>query len=716
MDDLAGSPELEPDETAETGDLGQVLAMKDGDSFLIADPWGDILGGLDGMFSDDTRILSRFRLFVGNHRPSRLSFGLSRDNVVFSFNGANHALPPVGGRSAPRGTIHIERRRCLHLGRLFERLRLTNYGLDEVLAPIAFEYAADFRDMFEVRGLRRQARGATAAPRVDGRSAVFVYEGLDRALRTGVVAFSEPPGRMTSRRADFVTPLSPGGRADLYLEAGPGEEEPPSRERFNLAVAGARSSVRRIRDRGASLSASDSAYEGWLRQSRADVAILTTELPTGLYPYAGIPWFSTPFGRDGIITSWQMLWLEPSLAKGVLTYLAMRQATDISAFGDAAPGKIMHETRRGEMAALGEVPFGLYYGGVDTTPLFVALAEAYLERTDDLGFIGEIWPALLAAIGWLDDYGDSDGDGFIDYLRAEQSGLANQGWKDSVDSVFHADGGFAAGPIALVEVQGYAYAAWRAMAIIAKRLGEPGADAWAARAETMRARVEDSFWMEDIGHYGLARDGAGELCRPESSNPGHLLFVGLPRRDRALRVTRRLLSSRFDSGWGIRTLAKDAARFNPMSYHNGSIWPHDTALALYGMARYGERQGVAKVLCDLFEAAGSFGMRMPELLCGFSREPDEPPIAYPVACRPQAWAAGSTFMMLQACLGLSISGTRREVRIVRPTLPAGMARLSIDGLAVGESKVDLRFQLIGQSVAVTPGPGSDRTVSVVLEG
>jgi glycogen debranching enzyme len=265
-------------------------------------------------------------------------------------------------------------------------------------------------------------------------------------------------------------------------------------------------------------------------------------------------------------------------------------------------------------------------------------------------------------------------------------------------------------------VQGYAYAAWRAMAIIAKRLGEPGADAWAARAETMRARVEDSFWMEDIGHYGLARDGAGELCRPESSNPGHLLFVGLPRRDRALRVTRRLLSSRFDSGWGIRTLAKDAARFNPMSYHNGSIWPHDTALALYGMARYGERQGVAKVLCDLFEAAGSFGMRMPELLCGFSREPDEPPIAYPVACRPQAWAAGSTFMMLQACLGLSISGTRREVRIVRPTLPAGMARLSIDGLAVGESKVDLRFQLIGQSVAVTPGPGSDRTVSVVLEG
>jgi glycogen debranching enzyme len=716
MDDLAGSPELEPDETAMTGDLGLVLAMKDGDTFLVADPWGDILGGLDGLFSDDTRVLSRFRLSVGEQRPSRLSFGLSRDNVVFSFNGANHALPPVGGRSAPRGIIHVERRRCLFHGRLFERLRLTNYGLDEVFAPIAFEYAADFRDMFEVRGLRRPARGALAAPRINGRSAVFVYEGLDSVIRTGVVAFSDAPGRMTPRKAEFVVPLAPGVPADLFVEAGPGEEEPPSQERFNVAVATSRSTVRRTKDRGARLKAQDTAYDDWLQQSRADVAILTTELPTGPYPYAGIPWFSTPFGRDGIITAWQMLWLEPSIAKGVLAYLASRQARDTSSFGDSAPGKIMHETRRGEMAALGEVPFGLYYGGVDTTPLFVALAGAYLERTDDLELIGELWPALTAAVEWLETWGDSNGDGFIDYVRAEQSGLANQGWKDSIDSIFHADGSFAVGPIALVEVQGYAFAAWRAMATMAERLEKPGAPEWAARAETMRARVEERFWIEDLGYYGIALDGAGELCRPESSNPGHLLFVGLPRRDRALRVTRRLLSSRFDSGWGVRTLAKGEVRFNPMSYHNGSIWPHDTALALHGMARYGERHGVAKVLCDLFEAAGSFGMKMPELLCGFSREPTEPPIAYPVACRPQAWAAGSTFMMLQACLGLSISAPRREVRIVRPTMPPGMAHLAIDGLSIGDAKVDLRFQMMGESVAVTPGPGSDRSVAVVLEG
>jgi glycogen debranching enzyme len=716
MDDLAGPSPLEPDETATSGDLGHVLAMKNGDTFLVADPWGDILGGLDGLFTDDTRILSLFRLCIGAKRPSRLSFGLSRDNVVFSFNGANHALPPVGGRSAPRGIIHLERRRCLDRGRLFERLRLTNYSLDEVLAPITFEYAADFRDMFEVRGMRRPARGAVVAPRVDGRSVVFAYEGLDRAHRSGVVAFSESPGRMSHRRAAFVFPLAPGARADLFVEAGPGDEEPPSQERFNSAIASARSGVRKIKDRGAHLKATDTAFDGWLQQSRADVAILTTELATGLYPYAGIPWFSTPFGRDGIITAWQMLWLEPSLAKGVLTYLADRQAQALSAFCDSAPGKIMHETRRGEMAAMKEIPFSLYYGGVDTTPLFVALAGAYLERTDDVGLIERLWPALEGAVGWLETYGDSDGDGLIDYMRGEEGGLSNQGWKDSVDSVFHADGRFAPGPIALVEVQGYAFAAWRAMAAMAERLGKSGAPAWAARAEAIRLKVEASFWMEDIGLYGLARDGAGELCRPETSNPGHLLFVGLPKRERALRVTRRLLSTRFDSGWGIRTLAKGAVRFNPMSYHNGSIWPHDTAIALMGMARYGERHGVAKVLCDLFEASSAFEMRMPELLCGFAREPNEPPIAYPVACRPQAWAAGATFMMLQASLGLTIDAHRREVRIVRPTLPAGMAHLAIDGLAVGEAKVDLRFQLMGESVAVTPGPGSNRTVSVVLEG
>ena len=714
MDDLAAPVALDSDSTAE--DLVQLLSIKDGDTFLVADSWGDVLGGVDGLFSEDTRILSRLSLMIGDKRPSKLSFGLSRDGAVFTFHGANLALPPVGGSSTPRGVIHVERRRCLHGGAIFERLRLTNFGLDEIMTPIAFEYGADFRDMFEVRGLKRARRGVLEEPRVTGRSVVFTYRGLDDVSRTGVVAFSEPPWRMNARRADFMFALPPGRRMDLYVEAGPREMESPSRDRFLAAIGAARRAVRERKEHGARVSAPDGAFGAWLDQSRADLAVLTTDLATGLYPYAGIPWFSTPFGRDGIIAAWQVLWLDPSLAKGVLTYLAARQATCVSAFDDSTPGKIMHETRRGEMAALKEIPFGLYYGGVDTTPLFVALAGAYLTRTGDVELIRQLWPALIKAVNWLETFGDSNGDGLIDYRRGEETGLANQGWKDSIDSVFHDDGRFAPGPVALVEVQGYAYAAWQAMAQMALRLGEPGAAAWSERAEGMRAMVEARCWMEERGFYALAIDGDGAMCGPRTSNPGHLLFVGLPTPERAAKVTAHLLSGEFDSCWGIRTLAAGMARFNPMSYHNGSVWPHDTAIALHGMARFGERAGVAKVLNDLFEAAKSFEMRMPELLCGFVREADEPPIAYPVACRPQAWAAGATFMMLQACLGLSIDADRREVRLVRPVLPTAVDQLFLEGLIVGGASVDLRFQRLGDSIAVTPGPSSDRSVSVVLEG
>ncbi|HEY7851935.1 MAG TPA: glycogen debranching N-terminal domain-containing protein, partial [Caulobacteraceae bacterium] len=591
MDDLAAPPSLDSDESLQGGEDSQRLSLKDGDTFLVADAWGDVGSGADGLFSCDTRLLSRFRLLIGGNRPSRLSFGLSPDNAAFTVNSANRALPPVGGQATPRGVIHIERKRCLNAGRLYERVRLTNFGLDEVMAPITFEFDADFRDMFEVRGLSRPARGAMGEPEITGRGVILTYAGLDSVQRSSVIAFSEPPWRLTPTRADFMLPVTPGRRVELYVEVGPTHEHPPEPSRFNHALARARRGVREFTSQGAQVSASDGAFDAWLRQSLVDVAVLTTPLPTGPYPYAGIPWFSTAFGRDGIICAWQMLWLDPSLAKGVLSYLASRQAEHVSAFDDATPGKIMHETRRGEMAALGEIPFALYYGGVDTTPLFVALAGAYYDRTGDLAFIGKLWPHLTAATRWMETFGDSNGDGFIDYARAETTGLANQGWKDSADSIFHEDGRLAVGPVALVEVQGYAFAAWRAMAAMGLALGVEEAREWAARAKAIREAVEARFWLDDLGFYAVAIDGAGEVCRVETSNPGHLLFVGLPEPERAAKVTHRLLSPAFDNGWGLRTLAAGAIRYNPMSYHNGSVWPHDTAIALAGMARYGERAG-----------------------------------------------------------------------------------------------------------------------------
>jgi len=680
----------------------QLQALKSGDAFLVADAFGDLRSGADGLFDDDTRILSRLVLTMGGKRPSRLSSGVSQDNVFFTFHGTNRPLPPMGGRTAPAGILHVERRRFLHDRRLFERVRVTNHGGEDVMLPLEVDYAADFVDIFQVRGTVRAKMGQMRPIRTDGRHARFAYEGLDGVTRTSCLSFSEPPHRMTDTRADFMLTLRKGRTVDLFVECGAVACDAPTEERFRRNAVQARLAMRAKRRRGASVRGPRSPrFNDWLDQSRADVALLTTDLPTGPYPYAGTPWFSTPFGRDGIITAWQMLWLDPSLAKGVLTYLAARQATERSAFQDAEPGKIMHETRRGEMSALGEVPFGLYYGGVDTTCLFVALAGAYARRTGDLDLIRAIWPNLIAAAGWITGPADMTGDGFVRYARAAETGLSNQGWKDSFDSIFHADGRFPEGPVALVEVQGYAFAAFQALADLSNALGQADAVQWADRAEAMREAVESRFWQDDLGYYAVALDGRGAPCRAIGSNPGHLLFCGLPSAERARAVSRRLMSARFRSGWGLRTLATGQPRYNPMSYHNGSVWPHDTSLCAAGMARYGERRAVALLLSEIYAAAAHFQLRLPELFCGFERETGEPPIAYPVACLPQAWAAGSVFLMLQAALGVSIDAFEGRIDVDDPVLPSGIERLNVSNLQVGAGRVDLSFRRLDDHTVAT---------------
>nr|WP_303692356.1 amylo-alpha-1,6-glucosidase [Brevundimonas naejangsanensis] len=702
MDD-AYSTQVTAADTNDQDGLETLMALKDGDTFLVADHWGDVKAGADGLFDKDTRLLSRFALTVGRARPSRLSSGVTKDNVFFTCHSTNRPLPPMGGRSAPAGVLHLERRRFIWDRRLFERVRMVNHGVEDILLPLTFEFDADFADIFQVRGTARPQQGEIHPPVIDGRRVTFSYTGLDGVKRTSCLAFSEPPARLSATRAEFMFSLPRGRSLDLFVECGLDACDQPDEERWRWHSILARLAMRRRLRRGAIVEGGrNQGFNDWLRQSRADIALLVTDLPTGPYPYAGTPWFSTPFGRDGIITAWQMLWIDPGLAKGVLTYLAARQATETNAFMDSAPGKIMHETRGGEMSVLGEVPFGLYYGGVDTTCLFVALAGAYAKRTNDYETIRALWPNLIAAAGWMKDYGDSNGDGLIDYARAADTGLSNQGWKDSEDSIFHADGRFPKGPIALLEVQGYAFAAWKALAEMGAVLGDGRADEWANRAETLRALVEERYWMEDEGFYAIALDGDGEQCRAIGSNAGHLLFTGLPSHERARRVTRRMLTAEFRSGWGLRTLAKGQARFNPMSYHNGSVWPHDTALAAAGMARYGERHAVAMLLGEIYGSAAHFQMRLPELFCGFVRETGEPPIAYPVACLPQAWAAGSVFLMMQAVLGLNIDAAEGLVEVNNPALPAGLDRLSITRLKVGDGVIDLHFQRLNGHVVVMP--------------
>lgn len=675
----------------------RLFALKHGDCFAVADAYGDIRGTGDGFFRDDTRLLSLFRLTLGGRSTSLLGASLSQDNVLFTANLTNLPIQSVGGRDIPQGGIHIERTRLIWQDRLFERITLSNYSQEHSTVSLSLQFAADFRDMFEVRGSTRAKRGVVQAAELGPNSVALRYEGLDKLVRSSVLSFSQAPDELLENRADFYIAVTKRSRRTLYVEVGEGAVETPGRERFRAATARARFAMRAKRRHGATVYSSGRVFNDWMQRARADVALLTTELPTGPYPYAGIPWFSTAFGRDGVISALQMMWLNPGLARGVLAYLAAHQATETSPFSDAQPGKIMHETRKGEMAALAELPFGRYYGGVDTTPLYIHLAATYADRTGDMGFIDELWDSLTAAAGWMEEAARATG--FVTYQRAAASGLANQGWKDSVDSIFHADGRIPKGPIALVEVQGYVFAAYKGMAALARRRGDDAqAGHWERRAETMRALVEERFWVQDLGTYALAIDGEGKPCEVRTSNAGHLLYVGLPIPERARLVADQLLSASFQSGWGIRTLADDAIFFNPMSYHNGSIWPHDTAICTAGLARYGVRDNVVRLMSGTFEAAVHFNMRLPELFCGFTRAPGEAPIAYPVACLPQAWSAGAAFMLMQACLGIEIDGWKGEIKVTRPRLPIGIDNLVIRHLEVGKVAVDLNFQRVGDRV------------------
>ena len=477
----------------------------------------------------------------------------------------------------------------------------------------------------------------------------------------------------------------------------------PAPVRYERAFRKASLALARARERGCSIHTSNEQFNDWLNRSAADLHMLITDTSEGPYPYAGVPWYSTAFGRDGIITALEYLWLDPTVAQGVLSYLARTQADEESAERDAEPGKILHETRQGEMAALGEIPFARYYGSVDATPLFLVLAGAYYERTGDRPFIQRIWPNIERALGWIDRCGDLDGDGFVEYLSHSPRGLLNHGWRDSSDAVFHADGRIAQGAIALCEIQGYVYAGKQAVARLATALGD-GVRGAALRqeAERLRSRFEEVFWCEELGSYVLALDGQKRQCQVRVSNVGHLLFAGIVSDDRARRIAEVLLSEDYYSGWGIRTVAMSEMRYNPMSYHNGSVWPHDNALIAQGFARYGLKDETVRLLTALFDASLFVELhRLPELYCGFARRPGEGPTLYPVACMPQAWAAASPYLLLQSCLGLTIDGTEHRVCFMRPILPQFLETVWINDLRVGAAAVDLQIVRHGDDVGIT---------------
>jgi glycogen debranching enzyme len=420
--------------------------------------------------------------------------------------------------------------------------------------------------------------------------------------------------------------------------------------------------------------------------------MLRTRLRTGTdYLYAGIPWFATVFGRDGLITALETLAFAPELAAGTLRTLAALQGREHNAERDEQPGKIVHEMRHGEMAATGEVPFGRYYGSIDATPLFIALLGAYADRTADLDLVRELWPNAEAAMRCIDD--SLDARGYLSYARRTPRGLVNQGWKDSQDAVSHADGTLAEPPIALCEVQAYVYGAQRALASLARRLGyDQQADHWETEAAALRTRFARDFWLPEEETYALALDRDGLPCRVVTSNAGHCLFGGIAEPTQAARTVARLMRNDCFCGWGVRTLSAEARRYNPMSYHNGSVWPHDNAIVAGGFSRYGFSTRAGELLTALFDATlGMEDRRLPELFCGFPRSMRQQPVPYPVACRPQAWAAGCVFLLLQATLGMTIDAWKRRVLFSQAAMPEWLEQIEIRGLRVRDATLGLRI-------------------------
>jgi glycogen debranching enzyme len=721
-------------------DLGGVGVLKHGNFYFLSDPFGDVhpdSRGL-GLYDLDTRLLSCAILRINGVRPTLLR-AQSAANHLSTIQLTNPEVRK--DPSTKQGTtqalamraISVMRRRWI-AGGLAERIEVTNYSAFAQQIQLDLELDADAADIFEVRGRVREQRGTYRPIEVTPESIVFAYEGLDGLVRRTLVSFT--PGEVSASargegtRGDgsvgirWLVDVEPGARAGIRWEVAtdlspmPGHRRPGagSPERLARSVTSGRANGAaddavapgRIaeptiaeeeygtwHDRAARIRSDGELLDLAIRRSIADLRLLRNDGPMRgeHYVAAGVPWFATLFGRDSIITSLQVLPFMPDVARETLKVLADWQATEDDPARDMEPGKILHELRTGELARTSELPHRPYYGSVDATPLWLILLDETYRWTGDIELVRALWPNALAALSWIDKYGDRDGDGFVEYERRTPLGLLNQGWKDSGDGLRHRDGSLAQAPIALVEVQGYVFDAKIRMAGLAERLGDHDlATRLSSEAEALRARFDAAFWMPDVGYYAVALDRDKRQVGSITSNPGHCLWSGIVPRERVNAVVDRLLDPTMDCGWGIRTYASGQPGYNPVGYHTGTVWPHDNALIAAGMKRVGRHDASDRIASRIFEAAQhSPDFRLPELFCGFDRGLADVPVPYPVACSPQAWSAATSLSLLQTMLGMRADAARDILELDRPHLPAWLGKVTVHELRVGERTVDLLF-------------------------
>jgi len=542
----------------------------------------------------------------------------------------------------------------------------------------------------------RQKSGHYYKPVVHRDCIVFHYLGLDGIARDTVISLSPQPETVDGTTARWRLKLPPFKRFQIQTTTVPhieGKRSRAVRPDFGQQLRQRRENFALWESQSSHFSSTNRVFDQMMATFKADLHAL--QIPEGKEHIiaAGIPWFATMFGRDSIIAAYQSLFLNPQLAAETIRVLARYQGQEKNDWRDEEPGKILHEYREGEMARSGEVPFSPYYGSVDATPLWLILLSETFNWTADEQLVKDMLPHAYRALEWIDNYGDLDGDGFVEYARRSPKGLTNQGWKDSWDAIIHRDGEMARPPIALCEVQGYVYEAKYKMASLMRSFGDiRTADRLKRDASDMAKRFEKAFWMPSRNFYAMALDGQKRQCQVIASNPGHLLFTRMLPLERARAITQQFMKPGMFTGWGWRTMCQEERVFNPLSYHRGSVWPHDNSMVAHGMALYEFREPANKVFTTLFQAALNFrDYRLPELFCGIERREFDQPVQYPVSCSPQAWASGAIFLVLMSVLGIRPSAQRKELNIVNPTLPEFLDNLSVRNLRIGASRVGLDF-------------------------
>jgi glycogen debranching enzyme len=685
--------------TADVQSAEAPFSLKQDDCFGLFNEIGDIdaeARSEAGLYRAGVRHLSRLTLTLASLRPLLLAANLREDNVLLTFNLTNPDVRGDAGRIIlPRGTLYITRSRFLWAGVCHELIRVRNFALHSVSTELVIRFGSDFENIVDVRAQRRVDAGRARFERVEKDSVTQGYLGADELVRETVVDCHTTPDAISADSLRYRLQIGSRGEKSIALAIGcRSAARPVQISTFTRSLAAAEELARSENRPQTQIESTDAPFNAWLQRSAADIGMLLTATPHGRVPTAGLPWLDAAFGRDAIVTALETLWMWPDVARNVLRYLAATQSGDTFAASGAEPGKILNEARGGDISP--------NYFGIDTTPLFVLLAGAYYARTADLEFIAELWPAITAALTWIDVYGDIDGDGFVE--ARPRPGLPSQtSWKSSPDAVFHADGKLAQGPLAMCEVQGYVYCAKLYAARIARSLGEmPRAIALVEAAQALQARFNEAFWCADVETFALALDGDKKPCRVRTSNAGHALYTGIAHSERGRQVIAGFGDEQFFSGWGVRSVSESELRYNPMSYHNGGVWPHDNALLAAGAARYDDKTFALRILGAQFEAARHFDlMRLPELFCGFRRRGREPPLKFPVACSPQAASAGSTFLLLQSILGISIDAIDRQVVLAHPVVPDGFEEIRVKNLRVAEASVDFTVRRHGASVSVS---------------